>query len=130
MALVIDLKPGEKVLIGTAVITNGDQRSRLHIEGEACILREKDVMKEEDADSPCKRIYFLLQCMYMASEPKDYYSRYFSAIRDVQDAAPSTAPQILHINEKIMDGSYYKALKEARDLITYEQELIARVQAS
>lgn len=129
MALVIDLKPGEKVLIGTAVITNGDQRSRLHIEGEACILREKDVMKEEDADSPCKRIYFLVQCMYMTPDPKLYFPRYFSLIREVQDAAPSTAGQILRINEKIMDGAYYKALKEARDLITYEQELIARVQA-
>lgn len=130
MALVIDLKPGEKVLIGTAVITNGDQRSRLHIEGEACILREKDVMKEDEADSPCKRIYFLVQCMYMSPDPKTYFPQYFSTIRDVQDAAPSTAPQILHINEKIMDGAFYKALKEARDLITYEQELIARVQAS
>lgn len=127
MALVIDLKPGEKVLIGTAVITNGDQRSRLHIEGEACILREKDVMREEDADSPCKRIYLLVQCMYMATDPKLYYPPYFSLIREIQDAAPSTAPYFLLINEKIMDGSYYKALKEARDLITYEQELLNRV---
>jgi flagellar protein FlbT len=130
MALVIDLKPGEKVLIGTAVITNGDQRSRLHIEGEACILRERDVMKEEEANSPCKRIYFVVQCMYMATDPKIYFPRYFSMIKEVQDAAPSTTPLIFQINEKIMDGSYYKALKEARDLITYEQELIARVQAS
>lgn len=129
MALVIDLKPGEKILIGSAVITNSDQRSRLHIEGEACILREKDVMKEEEADSPCKKIYFLVQCMYIATDPKIYFPKYFSQIRNIQDAAPSTAPYILRINEKIMDGSYYKALKEARDLITYEQELIARVQA-
>ena len=127
MALVIDLKPGEKVLIGTAVITNGDQRSRLHIEGEACILREKDVLREEDADSPCKRIYFLVQCMYMSNDPKLYYPRYFSLIREIQEAAPSTASYFLLINEKIMDGSYYKALKEARDLITYEQELLNRV---
>ena len=130
MALVIDLKPGEKLLIGSAVITNGEQRARMHIEGDACILREKDVMKETEADSPAKRIYFLVQCMYMAADPKTYFSQYFKAIREIQDAAPSTAPYVLHINEKIMDGAYYKALKEARDLITYEQELISRVQAN
>lgn len=130
MALVIDLKPGEKLLIGTAVLTNGEQRARMHIEGDACILREKDVMKEENADSPSKRIYFLVQCMYMTTNPKDYYTRYFSAIRDIQDAAPSTAPIILRINERIMEGAYYKALKEAQDLINYEQELIQNVQAS
>lgn len=130
MALVIDLKPGEKVLIGSAVLTNSDQRARLHIEGDACILREKDVMKDHEADSPSKRIYFLVQCMYMASDPKEYFTNYFNAIREIQDAAPSTAPRILSINEHIMSGAYYKALKEAQDLINYEQELIQNVQAS
>ena len=56
MALVIDLKPGEKILIGNAVITNDSQRTRLHIAGEAPIIREKDVMQEEDADTACIRI--------------------------------------------------------------------------
>lgn len=130
MALVIDLKPGEKLLIGTAVLTNGDQRARMHIEGDACILREKDVMKEGLVDSPSKRVYFLVQCMYMAPNPKDYYGNYFAAIREIQDAAPSTAPLILRINERIIEGAYYKALKEAQDLINYEQELIQNVQAS
>ncbi len=130
MALVIDLKPGEKVLIGSAVLTNGEQRARMHIEGDACILREKDVMKDEDANSPSKRIYFLVQCMYMASDPKEYFTHYFSAVREIQDAAPSTVPLILSINERIMGGEYYKALKQARDLINYEQELINNVQAS
>ena len=57
MALVIDLKPKEKILIGTAVITNDSQRTRLHISGESAIIREKDIMREEDADTPCKRAY-------------------------------------------------------------------------
>ena len=61
MALVIDLKPGEKVLVGTAVITNDKQRTRLHIAGDAAILREKDVLKEEDALTSCQKIYFLIQ---------------------------------------------------------------------
>ena len=41
MALVIDLKPNEKVIVGNAVITNDKQRTRLHIAGDAPILREK-----------------------------------------------------------------------------------------
>lgn len=124
MALVIDLKPGEKILIGTAVITNDNQRTRLHIAGDAPILREKDVLKEEDADSPCKRIYFLIQCMYLARNPKIYHEKYFEMIKDIQAAAPSTAMKFMAINDKIIDGAYYKALKEARELIKYEQELI------
>lgn len=124
MALVIDLKPGEKILIGTAVITNDTQRTRLHIAGEAPILREKDVMKEEEATSPCRKIYFLVQCMYMARNPKEYHQKYFNMVKEIQSAAPSTATYFLAINEKIIEGSYYKAMREARELIKYEEELI------
>lgn len=127
MALIIDLKPGEKILIGTAVITNDSQRTRLHISGDAPILREKDVMKEEDADSPCKKIYFLVQCMYLARNPRVYFDRYFELIREIQDAAPTTTFFFLKINEMILEGSYYKAMKEAKELLSHEQELIAHV---
>ena len=124
MALVIDLKPGEKILIGTAVITNDSQRTRLHISGEAPILREKDVMKEEEADTPCKKIYFLIQCMYMAEDPSLYHKKYFSLVKEIQHAAPRTSFLFLAINERIIEGVYYKAMREARELVKFEEEII------
>jgi flagellar biosynthesis repressor protein FlbT len=127
MALVIDLKPGEKILIGTAVITNDAQRTRLHISGTTPILREKDVMQEEEATTPCKKIYFLIQCMYMADDPKEYFPKYFSLIKEIQHAAPTTAFMFLAINEKIIEGSYYKAMREARELIKLEEEMVQNV---
>ncbi|MFN3827050.1 MAG: flagellar biosynthesis repressor FlbT [Micavibrio sp.] len=128
MALIIDLKPGEKILIGTAVITNDSQRTRLHISGDAAILREKDVMKEEEATSPCKKIYFLVQCMYLAADPKVYFDKYFGLIREIQAAAPTSSLFFMKINDMILEGSYYKAMKEARELIKHEEELIDNVQ--
>ena len=44
MALRIELKPGERILIGESVLINSDQRATFLIEGEAPILREKDIM--------------------------------------------------------------------------------------
>jgi len=127
MALVIDLKPGEKILIGTAVITNDRQRTRLHIAGDAAILREKDVLQEEEADSPCKKVYFLIQCMYISDDPKQYHKRYFDLVREIQRAAPRTAFVFMAINEKIIEGQYYKALREAKELIKLEEDLIGHV---
>jgi len=124
MALVIDLKPKEKVLIGTAVITNDSQRTRLHISGEAPIIREKDIMREEEANTPCKLAYFYIQCMYMARNPKDYYEKYFKTVEEVQHAAPKLSFLFLSINEKLIEGNYYKAMKEAKELIELEQDLI------
>ncbi len=124
MALIIDLKPREKILIGNAVITNDSQRTRLHISGDTPILREKDVMKEEDADTPCKRVYFLIQCMYMARNPSEYNEKYFSLIQEIQHAAPKLSFIFGSINEKIIEGNYYKAMKEGRELIELEKDLI------
>ncbi len=124
MALVIDLKPGEKILIGEAVITNDSQRTRLHIAGDAPIIREKDVMQEELANTPCKRIYFLVQCMYLSKDPGEYHDKYFSQIKDIQKACPSSTIFFVQINEQIMNEHYYKALKLSKQLIAHEQELI------
>jgi len=124
MALVIDLKPNEKILIGNAVITNDKQRTRLHISGEAAIMREKDVMKEEQVDTPSKRAYFLIQCMYLARNPKEYHEKYFDIVKEIQAAAPSTSFMFLKINEFIIEGNYYKAMKQAQELIKLEEDLL------
>ncbi len=127
MALVIDLKPQEKILIGSAVITNTAQRARLHIAGDAPILREKDIMLEHEADTPCKRAYFVIQCMYMSQNPSEYHAKYFELVKDIQSAAPSCTIFVAQINEQIISGNYYKALKLARQLIEHESELLGHV---
>lgn len=130
MALVIDLKPGEKLLIGDAVVTNDSQRTRLHIAGDSPIMREKDIMKEEDAlKTPCSRIYFFVQCMYMSKAPEDYHKPFFEQVDLIQEAAPSCSIFIGQINEHILNKHYYKALKLSKQLIDHEKELIANATA-
>jgi flagellar protein FlbT len=125
MALVIDLKPSERIIIGSALITNDDHRARLHIQGDAPILREKDIMREDEATTPCKRVYFTIQLMYLATDPAKMHSIYFEQINAVQKAAPSSAFFFLKINDFILNGQLYKALKETRNLIEHERELMA-----
>jgi flagellar protein FlbT len=125
MALIIDLKPSERVIIGTALITNDENRTRLHIEGAAPILREKDIMREAEADTPCKKIYFMVQMMYLEPDPSLLHKPYFDQVKLIQEAAPSTSIHFMKINDFILNGQYYKALKEARHLIDYEKELLS-----
>ena len=125
MALIIDLKPSEKLIIGSALITNDDARTRLHIEGTAPILREKDIMLEGEADTPCKKIYLAIQLMYLAHDPQPHHEVYFELVSDVVKAAPSTRPYLDRINNHILTGSFYKALKEAHLLIHYEEQLLS-----
>ncbi len=50
MALKVELKPGERIIVGDSIITNDNQRTRLFIEGQAPILREKDILTPATAD--------------------------------------------------------------------------------
>ena len=125
MALKVELKPGERILIGECVVTNNDQRTRLLIEGAAPILREKDIMTPERADTSAKRIYLAVQIMYTSREPQRHHDTYFSLVRDIVQAAPSTWPLIESINNHILTGEMYKALKDTKKLIAYEEELLA-----
>ena len=124
MALKVELKPGERILIGDCVVTNADQRTRLLIDGSAPILREKDILTAERADSPAKRIYLAVQLMYTSHDPQAHHELYFALVRDIVQAAPSMWPLIEKINNQILTGEMYKALKEARKLIAYEKELL------
>jgi len=124
MALKVELKPGERFILGTAVITNGGQRARLFIEGDIPILREKDILTPEAADTPAKRIYLAVQMMYLAGENKSRHDVYFELVNDIIKAAPSTLPFIDRINNQILTGYPYKALREAKTLIDYEEDLL------
>jgi flagellar protein FlbT len=124
MALKVELKPGEKIIIGDCVVTNDDQRTRLMIDGQVPILREKDILTPQSADTPAKRIYLAIQLMYTSKEPRGYHELYFSLVRDITAAAPSVWPLIESINNHILTGEMYKALKDAKKLIGYEEELL------
>lgn len=124
MALKVELKAGERMIIGDSIITNDDQRTRLFIQGNAPILREKDIMTVEDADTPAKKVYLVVQMMYLDKHPDKHHQNYFALINDLMKAAPSTLPHIERINNKILTDTLYKALKEAKALVAYEGELL------
>jgi flagellar protein FlbT len=124
MALKVELKPGERILIGESIITNCDHRTWIVIDGSAPILREKDILTPRSADTPGKRIYLAVQLMYTSRDPRAHHEVYFALVRDMVQAAPSTWPYVESINNQILTGNLYKALKEARKLIAYELELV------
>lgn len=124
MALKVELKPGERFILGGSVITNDKQRTKLFIEGTTPILREKDILLPENARTPCERIYLAVQTMYLSERPAEHHDFYFSLVKDVLRAAPSTLPYIEAVNNEILTGSLYKALKKTQALIAYERELL------
>jgi flagellar protein FlbT len=128
MPLKITLKPHERMIVGGAVITNGNTRCDLLVENKVPILRQNDIMSEKDADSPCRKIYFTIQLMYIDEESLiEHHNSYWKLVQDIVKAAPSMLALIDQISEHILNAKYYQGLKLARKLIDYEQEIIDHV---
>src|SRR6266568_6132238 len=94
MALRVELKPGERIIIGESLITNSDSRAAFLIDGDAPILREKDILTAETANSPVKRIYLCVQMMYLEKDIPKYQELYMGFVKDLLEAVPSFRPQI------------------------------------
>lgn len=131
MALKIVLKPHEKLIIGGAVIENSGTKSEFLVENDVPLLRGKDIMGPNDVDSPCKRIYFTIQLMYVDEQNLiEHHKQYWDLVKDVVAAAPSRTSQLTEISEHIIARRYYQALKVTKKLIEYEQEAINNVRNS
>src|SRR3990172_3679079 len=120
------------MIIGGAALTNGNSAScDLVIENKTPILRQKDILSEETANSPCRRIYYAIQLMYIDEHNlAAYHKVYWDLVKDLVRAAPSTVGLIDSISEHVLQRQYYQALKLTRRLIEYEQEAIQHVSDS
>jgi flagellar protein FlbT len=124
MALKVELKPFERIIIGQSLITNSDARTRLLISGEAPILREKDLLTAETANTPVKRLYLCIQMMYLENDIPKYQDLYMSFVKDLLEAVPSFRKSIEAASNLIVSGSLYNSLKEVQKLIRREEELL------
>jgi flagellar protein FlbT len=126
MALKVVLKPFERIVIGQSLITNSETRTTFLIDGEAPILREKDILTAATANTPVKRLYFCIQMMYLENDIPKYQDLYMGFIKDLLEAVPSFRTSIETASRLILSGSLYNSLKEIRKLIAREDELLRR----
>ena len=131
MPLKLKLKPGERVLISGALITNGQTPANFYIENKVPLLREKDIMTEKAAKTFCEKIYFVIQLMYFSPQNiRDLHKLYWKHVKLLVKASPSTMELVSKISEMILVEKYYDALKLTKDLIEYEKKLISHAKES
>ncbi len=130
MPLKLSLKPGEKFVLNGAVVQNGDRRSALLLQNKASVLREKDIMQIEEANSPSRRIYFPVMMMYLEqAEVSEYNDEFVNRLSDFMGAVrnPDVLNDCVNISRFVMIKEYYKALVLCRKLIEYEDERLGHV---
>jgi len=130
LPLKLSLKPGEKFVLNGAVVQNGDRRAVLVLQNKASVLREKDIMQEEDVQTPARRIYFPVMMMYLDGGNADrYYSEFVRRVTEFMGVIsnPDILADCVDISKHCMEREYYKALMVCRKLIEYEDERLGYV---
>ena len=128
MPLKVNIKPGEKFIVNGAVMVAVNKGASLILQNEATILLGKDIMQEEDANTPAKRIYFSILLMYLDdSDRKKYYPMFMRLIEDFMEATTfaEVRKTLLHIVQDVNATKYYRALKTCKALMNYEAEVLS-----
>lgn len=127
MPLKLKLGANERLVVNGAVLVNGAYRTTILVQNFAHIMREKDVLQEADANTPTRRLYFLIQAMLMQAPPsasllesyRDAHGQLLEAFVKAENVAILRA-----VDELVGCGDYYKALVKLHPLITYEANLL------
>jgi len=125
LPLIIDLKPGEKLIINGAVIENIGANTKLRVLNDCTLMRQKEILSDADAVTPASRVYYALQCAYIFPDHKDKYLEAFNeCLLGYLDACPSARDIGVKIATALSDGQYYKALKAAKGLLDHEKGVL------
>ncbi|HUO23866.1 MAG TPA: flagellar biosynthesis repressor FlbT [Caulobacteraceae bacterium] len=130
MPLKLSLKPGEKFVLNGAVVQNGDRRGVLILQNKASVLREKDIMQAEEANSPARRIYFPVMMMYLdEANAGRFFEEFAHRLNEFMSVIGNATvlADCVTVSRHVMSKEYYKALMLCRRLIEYEDERLGNV---
>ncbi|MGQ9369346.1 flagellar biosynthesis repressor FlbT [Azospirillum sp. ST 5-10] len=128
MALKLRLKPSERVVINGCVVQNENRRYTLTVSNFAQIIRGSDILQEEEARTPVRRAYFLIQSMLL--DPQ-LAATSIGTVTDMMAALytaflrPEIRDRIARSMGHIGERDYYKALAALRPVMEYEDTLLA-----
>jgi len=128
--LKISLKPNEKIYVNGAVI-KVDRKVSLEFLNDVQFLLQQHVLQPEDARTPLRQLYFIVQIMLMSpgeaqkTRPvfKNTLANLLSTFKNER-----VLSGLKHIDTLVCEGEVYEALKAIRALYPLEEDILARAQ--
>lgn len=124
MPLRIDLKPFERLIINGATIRNGDRRCDLLIETQSKFLRESEIIRESEVDTPCKQLWMTMQVIHLSDDTKALMDLLYAQANEILTAMPSAALYMAAIHAALEERHTHKAIKFVKQLVAHEQSVL------
>lgn len=124
----LSLRAGERIFINGAVI-RVDRKVTIELMNDATFLLENHVLQVEDATTPLKQLYFVVQAILIDPNSAE---RALQVFRDLHPATVNTFENteiisgLQSVAEMVDLGRTFDALKVIRGLFPLEQDLITK----
>ena len=126
--LVLRLRPFEKFLVNGVVIENGDRRARLRVvTQDAHILRVRDALHPDEANTPARRLYYLAQLAVAGeAEVEDTKRELVPGLESLRSAlgADIAGPDLDAALEDARQGRFYHVMRALSRVLPKEAALL------
>jgi flagellar protein FlbT len=123
----IHLKKGEKIYVNGAVL-QVDRRASLRLLNDATFLLEAHIMQADQATSPLRQLYFVIQTMLMDPENAGataiLYAKMSANLKSITGAA-DVLEGLGQADQRVEAGRPFDALRIIRGLIAGQESPVA-----
>lgn len=127
--LVLRLRPHEKFLVNGVVIENGARRTRLRVKTQdAHILRIREALHPEEADTPAKRLYYVAQLAVSGdADSGETSASLVSGLEKLQSAFGEQlcAAELAQAIDFAKAGEFYRVMRILARLMPIEEALLS-----
>lgn len=130
--LVIKLKPNEKVLVNGVILQNGDRAASIRVRSnDVSILRARDAIQKEDANTPLKRIYYIAQlAMAGEAEAEAAMQQILQGLEPLKSIfAGAASSEIARAINAANDRKFFVVMRAVKKLFPLEEALLQRAPA-
>lgn len=123
----ITLRAGEKLYLNGAVL-RADRKVSIELMNDATFLLEAHVMRVENATSPLRQLYFVVQMMLMNPQDAGDALRLFEESAARMDAAyddPAARRALARTRQLVAGRRLFDALKVLREAFARDDALMA-----
>ncbi len=127
--LVLKLKPNEKVLINGVLLQNGDRAARLRVRSsDVSILRARDAIKPEDANTPLKRVYYIAQLALAGEADADQAAgEILQGLSALKGVFPGSAGEdVLKAIDAAREKKFFVVMRAIKRHFEFERALLER----
>lgn len=117
MPLKFTLRPGEKVIVNGAVIGRGEEPGSFYLYNKANFLRGREVMKDGSADTVEKKLYLIIQLIYLFPEnAPENLVKFETILAETMRHRAGDLEVLTEVARLVHSGDYYRALKATAKL--------------